>query len=178
MPHSSTLYQEPTNLLDLVTQLGHFALNSKLRTAASEGPSPLFSNYSFLDGVSVAVRRPTFYSSLSLSSRGKSSSYRGFLNEFNRFVRLHCERIPLGFASVRVDSSDGNGDSNGLKEEQCDVLVDDGLNENGLVGDCSKKVLILMSDTGGGHRASAEAIKAAFHEEFGDEYQVNKTIFI
>jgi predicted Ser/Thr protein kinase len=25
-----------------------------------------------------------------------------------------------------------------------------------------KKLLILMSDTGGGHRASAEAIKAAF----------------
>ncbi|CDP07905.1 unnamed protein product [Coffea canephora] len=29
-----------------------------------------------------------------------------------------------------------------------------------------------MSDTGGGHRASAEAIKAAFNEEFGDDYQV------
>lgn len=38
-----------------------------------------------------------------------------------------------------------------------------------------KKVLILMSDTGGGHRASAEAIKAAFNEEFGDEYQVSST---
>ncbi|GJN33962.1 hypothetical protein PR202_gb22593 [Eleusine coracana subsp. coracana] len=35
-----------------------------------------------------------------------------------------------------------------------------------------KKVLILMSDTGGGHRASAEAIKAAFMQEFGDDYQV------
>jgi 1,2-diacylglycerol 3-beta-galactosyltransferase len=30
-----------------------------------------------------------------------------------------------------------------------------------------------MSDTGGGHRASAEAIKAAFNEEFGDDYQVS-----
>ncbi|XP_057507984.1 monogalactosyldiacylglycerol synthase 2, chloroplastic-like [Actinidia eriantha] len=35
-----------------------------------------------------------------------------------------------------------------------------------------KNVLILMSDTGGGHRASAEAIKDAFRLEFGDEYQV------
>lgn len=35
-----------------------------------------------------------------------------------------------------------------------------------------KKVLILMSDTGGGHRASAEAIKAAFAQEYGDDYQV------
>jgi predicted Ser/Thr protein kinase len=35
-----------------------------------------------------------------------------------------------------------------------------------------KKVLILMSDTGGGHRASAEAIKSAFAQEYGDDYQV------
>jgi hypothetical protein len=30
-----------------------------------------------------------------------------------------------------------------------------------------KRVLILMSDTGGGHRASAEALKAAFEAKFG-----------
>ncbi|KAG5621191.1 hypothetical protein H5410_006409 [Solanum commersonii] len=36
----------------------------------------------------------------------------------------------------------------------------------------SKKVLILMSDTSGGHRVSAEAIKATFNEQFGDKYQV------
>lgn len=36
----------------------------------------------------------------------------------------------------------------------------------------TKNVLILMSDTGGGHRASAEAIRDAFRLEFGDEYQV------
>ncbi|XVF48013.1 hypothetical protein PTKIN_Ptkin03bG0156200 [Pterospermum kingtungense] len=36
----------------------------------------------------------------------------------------------------------------------------------------SKNVLILMSDTGGGHRASAEAIRDAFRIEFGDEYRV------
>ncbi|KAG5564327.1 hypothetical protein RHGRI_000508 [Rhododendron griersonianum] len=38
--------------------------------------------------------------------------------------------------------------------------------------DKTKNVLILMSDTGGGHRASAEAIRDAFRLEFGDEYQV------
>ncbi|KAI8570639.1 hypothetical protein RHMOL_Rhmol01G0051600 [Rhododendron molle] len=38
--------------------------------------------------------------------------------------------------------------------------------------DRTKNVLILMSDTGGGHRASAEAIRDAFRLEFGDEYQV------
>lgn len=36
-----------------------------------------------------------------------------------------------------------------------------------------KKVLILMSDTGGGHRASAEALQAAFAERYGEQIQVN-----
>ncbi|KAM0947050.1 putative monogalactosyldiacylglycerol synthase [Dioscorea sansibarensis] len=35
-----------------------------------------------------------------------------------------------------------------------------------------RNVLILMSDTGGGHRASAEAIRDAFLLEFGDRYRV------
>lgn len=36
----------------------------------------------------------------------------------------------------------------------------------------TKNVLILMSDTGGGHRASAEAIRHAFKLEYGDEYRI------
>ncbi|CAM8959307.1 unnamed protein product [Rhodiola kirilowii] len=36
----------------------------------------------------------------------------------------------------------------------------------------TKNVLILMSDTGGGHRASVEAIRDAFRLEFGDEYNI------
>ncbi|KAG5564328.1 hypothetical protein RHGRI_000508 [Rhododendron griersonianum] len=43
--------------------------------------------------------------------------------------------------------------------------------------DKTKNVLILMSDTGGGHRASAEAIRDAFRLEFGDEYQVVDPFF-
>ena len=35
-----------------------------------------------------------------------------------------------------------------------------------------KRVMILMSDTGGGHRASAEALQAGFQQLYGDEYQV------
>ncbi len=35
-----------------------------------------------------------------------------------------------------------------------------------------KKILILMSDTGGGHRASAEALRDAFHERYGARFQV------
>lgn len=33
------------------------------------------------------------------------------------------------------------------------------------------KILILMSDTGGGHRASAQALAAAFAERFGERFQ-------
>jgi len=40
----------------------------------------------------------------------------------------------------------------------------------------TKNVLILMSDTGGGHRASAEAIRDAFKIEFGDKYRVKRTM--
>ncbi|KAK7857871.1 monogalactosyldiacylglycerol synthase 3 [Quercus suber] len=40
----------------------------------------------------------------------------------------------------------------------------------------TKNVLILMSDTGGGHRASAEAIRDAFQIEFGDEYRVKRIV--
>ena len=41
-----------------------------------------------------------------------------------------------------------------------------------LGGQRTKNVLILMSDTGGGHRASAEAIRDAFNTEFGDQYKI------
>lgn len=34
------------------------------------------------------------------------------------------------------------------------------------------QVLIMMSNTGGGHRASAEALKDAFHEKYGNAYEV------
>jgi 1,2-diacylglycerol 3-beta-galactosyltransferase len=37
----------------------------------------------------------------------------------------------------------------------------------------SKNVLIAMSDTGGGHRASGEALKAAFEELYGSQFQVD-----
>ncbi|XP_020238691.1 probable monogalactosyldiacylglycerol synthase, chloroplastic isoform X2 [Cajanus cajan] len=104
--------------------------------------------------------------------------FRNVLNDFNRAVRLHCEKIPIGFASLRVADGDGNGNGNGegvgngVIVDECGVPEDEGFRGNGVEGGRPKKVLILMSDTGGGHRASAEAIKAAFYQEFGDHYQV------
>ncbi|KAF8036923.1 hypothetical protein BT93_C2603 [Corymbia citriodora subsp. variegata] len=179
MSPPSTLHQEPGVLSDLVSQLGHLALNSNSRTLNSEGYSSFLSNYLYFDG-SIGFKTPKLCSSLSLSTRGSASSIRRLLSDFNKAIRFHCERIPIGFASVRVDSGNGNGDSgnnygdsdNGLRYDGCGVLVDDGVHVNGVEADAPKKVLILMSDTGGGHRASAEAIKSAFHEEFGDDYQV------
>ena len=42
----------------------------------------------------------------------------------------------------------------------------------GAVPGPKKRIMILMSDTGGGHRASADAIKAGFHILYGDKYEV------
>lgn len=39
--------------------------------------------------------------------------------------------------------------------------------------DKRKRIMILMSDTGGGHRASAEALKSGFKELFGDKYRID-----
>ena len=37
-----------------------------------------------------------------------------------------------------------------------------------------KRVMVLMSDTGGGHRASAEALQAGFEQLYGDDFQVSQ----
>ena len=36
-----------------------------------------------------------------------------------------------------------------------------------------KRVMVLMSDTGGGHRASAEALQAGFEQLYGNDFQVS-----
>ncbi|KAL2558645.1 Monogalactosyldiacylglycerol synthase [Forsythia ovata] len=85
------------------------------------------------------------------------------LNQFNRAIKFHCERIPLSFFEDQVNSEENNGFSNdgrGFLEDSKRVPV------NG-DSESPNKVLILISDTGGGHRASPEAIKVAFREEYG-----------
>ncbi|CAN4103573.1 unnamed protein product [Withania somnifera] len=60
------------------------------------------------------------------------------------------------------------------KRLKCDFQDEDDTMEMVQIGaERTKNVLILMSDTGGGHRASAEAIRDAFKLEFGDEYRVS-----
>lgn len=65
----------------------------------------------------------------------------------------------------------------GSRQKRCKYETegdeDDGTMELVQIGaERTKNVLILMSDTGGGHRASAEAIRDAFAIEFGDQYRV------
>ena len=71
-----------------------------------------------------------------------------------------------GIARKPSQSSDEGGKGEGILEEG------GGGSAAGLELK-QKRVLILMSDTGGGHRASAEAIKATFEQEYGSEYVVS-----
>lgn len=160
----STVNQESTNPFGFVSQLGNLVLDSSRLNP--DVHSICLSNYLYFD---ERKKQPRAVASLALSCKGAAFNIRRAMNQFNSAIRFHCERLPLGFASVQVDSGESNGcgdDGNGVLEESERVPAD------AVASDSPKKVLILMSDTGGGHRASAEAIKAAFAEEFGDEYQV------
>lgn len=170
MHHGSSVTQETSPVFDFVSQLGRFSFSSTKLNNSDGCSSSLLSNFVHFDSLActTASKKRNVRVSLSLGGRA-GSGIRRILSDFNRAIKFHCERIPIGFASVRV----GLGDNNGIREDGCGVLEDDGLVLNGVATETPKKVLILMSDTGGGHRASAEAIKAAFHEQFGDEYQVS-----
>ncbi|KAF9681335.1 hypothetical protein SADUNF_Sadunf06G0215300 [Salix dunnii] len=148
-PSAVATNQEPGPAFDFVSHLGGFAFNKAVQSINTSGFSFSKSNFLFFDSP-TGLKTRKVNASLSLSSR---SGFKSVWSEFNRAIRFHCERIPIG-------------------DDGCDVLVDDGVPLNGVEGVSPKRVLILMSDTGGGHRASAEAIKAAFNEEFGDDYQV------
>ncbi|KAF8689935.1 hypothetical protein HU200_041570 [Digitaria exilis] len=93
----------------------------------------------------------------------KSLSYAGELSSASR----EAARAGRYAASPSVSSSLCDDDDEPFWEEEEGTveLVQLGANR-------AKNVLILMSDTGGGHRASAEAIKDAFRIEYGDEYRV------
>nr|XP_018683204.1 PREDICTED: probable monogalactosyldiacylglycerol synthase 3, chloroplastic [Musa acuminata subsp. malaccensis] len=87
----------------------------------------------------------------------------------------HAQQQQRKRKSLSWSSADGSGGSAvgddgdiGFWEEE-----EEGTMELAQIGaERTKNVLILMSDTGGGHRASAEAIRDAFRIEFGDEYRV------
>ncbi|XP_014502519.1 probable monogalactosyldiacylglycerol synthase, chloroplastic isoform X2 [Vigna radiata var. radiata] len=160
--------QESSVLLDLASHVNRFAFDHFRTDTAVQ------SSFLRFNGGAGAKR------GVSLRVGAAGVRVRNILSEFNRAVRFHCEKIPIGFASLRVAEGDGgggggcdgDGDGSGVRVDECGGVENEGLRGNGVEGLRPKKVLILMSDTGGGHRASAEAIKAAFYEEFGDDYQV------
>ncbi|KAJ4958673.1 hypothetical protein NE237_025784 [Protea cynaroides] len=161
--------QEPIHLFDVLFKWDSLFDSRGFLHLGSNGRSSIWSGFLRCDGFDSLVcerkERPKVVASLGL---GRSvRRIQRIWSNFNRAIRLHCERIPLGFASVGLSSGE-----NGLGENGCGVLEEENLNLNGGEAGNPKKVLILMSDTGGGHRASAEAIKATFYQEFGDEYQV------
>ncbi|XP_077222431.1 monogalactosyldiacylglycerol synthase, chloroplastic-like [Tasmannia lanceolata] len=157
--HPSTVSKETTFYFRFFIRIGLLFI----------GSSPVISNSLYnSDGFGALVdeNKPKLFASLGVSR--SSSMVQGFWNGFNKIVRLHCESwIPIGFGSLGVNSCE-----NRFGEDGSDVLGADGLHLNRVEMENPKKVLILMSDTGGGHRASAEAIKVAFNQEFGNEYQV------
>lgn len=172
MQHSS-VSREPISPVKFVSQLGCFVFDHSVtlkRSCSLEVGPPLLYNCLYSDGVvnCRTSKRPKSVASLSLSNKFASSRIWRVFNQFNRFVKLHCERIPLKFGSIRV----GCDDTIGLREEGNGVLEGEEVQRNAVASESPKRVLILMSDTGGGHRASAEAIRSAFNEEYGDDYQV------
>uniref|UniRef100_A0A0E0QRK5 monogalactosyldiacylglycerol synthase n=2 Tax=Oryza TaxID=4527 RepID=A0A0E0QRK5_ORYRU len=140
-------------------------------------PAPSSNAFCVPRGPARAVAVSVSVSAYGAGSTAAASRLHRMWAEFSRFVRLHGNQIaPLGFASLGLGvggggggSGEGAGGGGGGGGGEVDGLVE----EEGVArAEAPKKVLILMSDTGGGHRASAEAIKAAFIQEFGDDYQV------
>ncbi|KAI3683525.1 hypothetical protein L1987_84031 [Smallanthus sonchifolius] len=68
-------------------------------------------------------------------------------------------KILSKLSNISFDSKSNSLNLDRLREENGGVLEDETLPLSGGESKGKKKVLILMSDTGGGHRASAEAIK-------------------
>ncbi|KAJ9141030.1 hypothetical protein P3X46_031614 [Hevea brasiliensis] len=92
------------------------------------------------------------------------------------------EVLQRAYGNFSANSSSGYSNNNHhhhqpkkymIHETEDDFEQEDGTMELVQIGaERTKNVLIIMSDTGGGHRASAEAIRDAFKMEYGDEYSV------
>ncbi|XP_018509050.2 monogalactosyldiacylglycerol synthase 1, chloroplastic isoform X1 [Brassica rapa] len=170
MQSPSTVTQEPA------ASSSSFGFFTRLTCLASrnrsnpDGYTLSTSNALFFNGSRTTRRTRKALASLSLNAKSSAgSSLSRFINEFNSFMRFHSEKVvPDSFASIGVSSHESGARGN----DGGGVLGEEGLQLSGVEADRPKKVLILMSDTGGGHRASAEAIRAAFNQEYGDEYQV------
>ncbi|KAJ1430182.1 Glycosyl transferase, family 28, C-terminal [Sesbania bispinosa] len=91
MHNPTSVSQEPSAVLDLGSQIGRFTIDSSFINLGSDACSSALSNFLYFNGARGGKRSV----SLSLKVRG-GLRFRSFLHEFNRAVRFHCERIPIG----------------------------------------------------------------------------------
>ncbi|KAL2522901.1 Monogalactosyldiacylglycerol synthase [Forsythia ovata] len=73
-----------------------------------DGHSAFLTNYLYFD----TEKKSKALASLSLSTKGSAYRFRNVLNQFNRAIKFHCERIPLSFFEDRVNSEENNGFKN------------------------------------------------------------------
>lgn len=129
---TSGVTQEPIHLFDVLSKWDCFFDSRGFCHLGFNRHSSILSNFLGCDGFESLVggkERPKMFASLGLS-RNVSRIQRVWSN-FNRAIRLHCDRIPVGFASVGVSSGE-----NGLSEDACGDLEEENLNFNG--GDAEK----------------------------------------
>mmetsp|Transcript_5219 Transcript_5219/g.19146 ORF Transcript_5219/g.19146 Transcript_5219/m.19146 type:complete len:536 (+) Transcript_5219:143-1750(+) len=95
------------------------------------------------------------------SSEGVGAAHRAFSEILSRLTAADCQGPVFACTSHSsfgghrpTSSSDGDGQKTNKKDGKL-------------------RVMILMSDTGGGHRASAEALKQGFQRMYGDQYEVD-----
>ena len=127
--------QESSVLLDLASHVNRFAFDS----FRSDNNKTLLSNFLHFNGNTrtgaAAAKRGV---SLGGKVGGASVRFGNILNDFNRAVRFHCEKIPIGFASLRVgdggDGADGNGngEGNGVRVDECGGVENEGFRGNGV----------------------------------------------
>ncbi|EHA8592105.1 putative monogalactosyldiacylglycerol synthase, chloroplastic [Cocos nucifera] len=103
MPPSS-ITQEPLILLDLLFHLQCLSSDPKspLCPFIPTRSSPILPNSSRIDGFvcSPSTLRRNYGAATSCGLTRSSVKFHGLWTEFNRFIRIHCDRPPLGFASI------------------------------------------------------------------------------
>ncbi|KOM33244.1 hypothetical protein LR48_Vigan01g280000 [Vigna angularis] len=87
--------QESSVLLDLASHVNRFAFDHFRTDTAVQ------SSFLRFNGGAGAKR------GVSLRVGAAGVRVRNILSEFNRAIRFHCEKIPIGFASLRVAEGDG-----------------------------------------------------------------------
>eukprot|EP00245_Coleochaete_scutata_P001063 TRINITY_DN11288_c0_g2_i1.p1 TRINITY_DN11288_c0_g2~~TRINITY_DN11288_c0_g2_i1.p1 ORF type:complete len:570 (-),score=72.27 TRINITY_DN11288_c0_g2_i1:352-2061(-) len=93
-----------------------------------------------------------------------AATNRSLASFINDIIRRHTSVVPLGCSSLSAHSPSPSQPQETVPAEDAQAKL--------VSTKRQRRVLILMSDTGGGHRASAEAIKSVFESRYGGDYKV------